>query len=152
MRSAQLHDLGCASQFLFIPHMDPKSSSWSPYCFQTHGLLCLLGCCCGSQPIVFVNIDSLPRIADPHVFDGTGSEVAAIRGHIIRQLTLLWLVFVLWHKWGLARRQPRRHILKRLWTTVTNVKDKDGKLGRLCRADAQPGSLDVLLQLANGIV
>lgn len=43
---------------------------------------------------MLINICSLPRIADPLVLDGDGSQVATILHHLIRQLPLLGPVLV----------------------------------------------------------
>lgn len=53
----------------------------------------------GRQSIVLVNIGSLPRIANPNIWDGDGSQVSIVIDHIIRQMALLLLVFVVQNKY-----------------------------------------------------
>ncbi len=65
-----------------VPAMPPRSSQ------------ALLGQGRGGVAVVLVNVDGLPRIADPLVADGAGRQVPAV-GDIVGECALLGLVLVL---------------------------------------------------------
>lgn len=62
----------------------------------------LLGLGLGGFPVVLINVDRLPRIADPLVAHRPGSKVAAV-DDVVGQGALLLLVLVLRCRWVSAR-------------------------------------------------
>lgn len=55
----------------------------------------LLGSGLVGETVVLVDVGGLPGVADPHVADGAGREVAALGNHVVGDLALLRLVLVL---------------------------------------------------------
>ena len=112
----------------------------------------LLGLGLSSIAVVLLNVASLPRVADPLVTDGESGEVAALGDDVLGKSTLLGLVLVL-----LVAHALENVICGTFWCIArsnepTYVEDEDGELGLLAFAEGLTGSLDILLELLDGVL
>ena len=96
---------------------------------------------------MLVYVGGLPRIADPNISNSSGGQVSILAEHILRQLSFLLLVLVLWkglsNTKGTVGRQGWVHLGNQR-TTYMQDEDRENRL--LCRATQfLSRHLDILL-------
>lgn len=100
---------------------------------------------------MLLNVTSLPGVADPLITDGDSGEVAALGDDILGKSALLGLVLVLLIA-VTSEKCDLRGFLCIAKKESTYVEDEDGELGLLAFAEGLTGSLDILLELLDGVL
>lgn len=100
---------------------------------------------------MFLNVASLPGVANPLVTDGKSGEVATLGDDVLGKSALLGLVLVLLIV-GTSEIVICGTCSALRKKEQTYVEDEDGELGLLAAAEGLTGSLDILLELLDGVL